>query len=153
LIHAAKGTGVGIDPELVNRPALEGVDLVHGRFPDDLPPCKRAFDIATALAVVEHVPEAALWSWAERFSDLVRPGGLLIITVPSPAVDAILHVLIRLRLVSGMEVHQHHGFVPEQLIRIFGAPSWRLIHRSRFQLGLNNLFVFQRADVMGSAFV
>jgi predicted deacetylase len=42
-----------------------------------------------------------------------------------------------------MEAHQHHGFEPEDVLRYFTAPRWRLAHRKRFQLGLNNLFVFR----------
>jgi hypothetical protein len=59
-------------------------------------------------------------------------------------VDKILHVLMRLRLVAGMEAHQHHGFEPGDLDKIFTGPSWRCHKRRTFQLGLNNLFVYER---------
>jgi 2-polyprenyl-3-methyl-5-hydroxy-6-metoxy-1,4-benzoquinol methylase len=103
-----------------------------------------SFDAATALAVVEHIPDGELTCWADALARLMNPGGVLVITVPNPTVDKILHVLMRLRLVAGMEAHQHHGFEPGDLDKIFTGPSWRCHKRRTFQLGLNNLFVYER---------
>ena len=64
----------------------------------------------------------------------------MIITVPSPLVDRILKIGIRLRLLEGMEVHQHHGFDPHSMPALF-APHFRVERRRRFELGLNHLFV------------
>lgn len=139
-------TGVGIDPELV-QPASPRSDvwLIRGSFPLDLPPLQDgSFDVATALAVVEHVEEEELAAWAVALSRLLVPGGLLVITVPAPTVDKILHVLMAMRLIAGMEAHQHHGFVPKDLESVFVAPQWRQRKHRRFQLGLNHLYVFER---------
>ena len=51
-----------------------------------------------------------------------------------------------LRLVNGMEAHQHHGFVPGDLHGVFTGPQWRLALHRTFQLGLNHLFVFERTS-------
>ena len=146
LFRVTRMRGVGIDPALrIDAAAPDGVVLVRGAFATDLPDEPAgAFDAAAALAVVEHVPEPELEGWSQALARLVRPGGVLVITVPSPAVDNILHVLIRLHLVGGMEAHQHHGFEPDDLVRVFAAPAWQLVKRQHFQLGLNNLFVFRR---------
>jgi SAM-dependent methyltransferase len=145
LFRIANASGVGIDPELIEAAPLPGVTLVKGMFPDGLPSLPAgSFDAATALAVVEHVPDGELTSWADALVRLMNPGGVLVITVPNPTVDKILHVLMRLRLVAGMEAHQHHGFEPGDLDKIFTGPSWRCRKRRTFQLGLNNLFVYER---------
>lgn len=138
-------SGIGIDPELAEAPGLPGVTLVRGFFPDDLPPQpERTFEAATALAVVEHVPESDLTAWAKILAQLIVPDGVLVVTVPAPSVDFILHVLIRLHLIAGIEAHQHHGFRPSDLDTIFTAPLWRRRKHRRFQLGLNHLYVFER---------
>jgi len=138
-------SGVGIDPELIAAPALPGVTLVKGFFPVDLPTrAEGTFDAATALAVVEHVPEPELGTWAKELAQLLAPNGVFVITVPAPAVDILLHVLMRLHLIAGIEAHQHHGFRPGDLDTIFTAPLWRRRKHRRFQLGLNHLYVFER---------
>jgi hypothetical protein len=69
----------------------------------------------------------------------------VIVTVPAKAVDHILAVLRFLHLIDGMSLEEHYGFEPDDTTaRVFTAPSFRLIHRSRFQAGLNHLFVFER---------
>jgi SAM-dependent methyltransferase len=138
-------TGMGIDPELADGQTPPGVTLVKGMFPGDMPDLPDgSFDVATALAVFEHAPSDELADWAAALARLVAPRGLLVITVPAPTVDKILHVLMRLRLVAGMEVHQHHGFEPNDLNALFSGPSWRRRKHRTFQLGLNHLFVFER---------
>ena len=138
--------GVGIDPELAEGTSIPGVTLVKGLFPEDLPTLpNESFDAVTALAVIEHVPESELPVWAETIARLVVPNGLLVITVPAPTVDRILHVLIRLHLAAGMEAHQHHGFQVSNLDHIFTAPLWQRAKHRTFQLGLNHLYVFERA--------
>jgi hypothetical protein len=90
------------------------------------------------------VPSDELAAWGPALARLMAPHGRLVITVPEPTVDTILHVLIRLHLVAGMEAHQHHGFEPKELDTIFAAPLWRQVEHRSFELGLNNLYLFER---------
>src|SRR5262249_42118589 len=73
---------------------------------------------------------------------LLRPGGRVIVTVPAPLVDRIIALLCRLRLADGMSLEEHHGFDPSATPAVFERHGFDLEHRSRFQLGLNFLFVF-----------
>jgi 2-polyprenyl-3-methyl-5-hydroxy-6-metoxy-1,4-benzoquinol methylase len=135
--------GVGVD---LRRPAtwVDGpYELRVGEFPQVIGPGER-FDAIVALAVVEHVPRAGLDAWAAAVPDLLEPGGRLVITTPSPRVDDLLHLLIKLRVIDGMEAHEHHGFDPGTVPAIFGGGPLALEARTRFQLGLNHLFVFRR---------
>jgi SAM-dependent methyltransferase len=149
LFRRTGATGVGIDPELpAGAPAPPGVRLIRGQFPPDsaTPLPEAPFEAAVALAVVEHVPDGGLDAWVEALECLLVPGGVLVLTVPSPLVDRILHVLMAVRLVDGMQAHEHHGFVPSDLHGVFASPRWELVRHRRFQLGLNNLFVFRLAS-------
>ena len=146
LFALASVRGVGIDPELAAVTSIPGVTMMKGSFPMDLPELPdESFDAVTALAVIEHVPEDELLVWSEEIARLLVPNGRLIITVPAPTVDKILDVLMRLHLADGMEAHQHHGFELVTLEKIFTAPSWRQAKHRTFQLGLNHVYVFERA--------
>ncbi len=144
--------GVGIDPDAVpsenNR-----FRLVRGAFPDDIAG-EEQFDTITALAVLEHIPQAAQSFFAESCFRLLKPGGNVVITVPDPAVDRIIDILVRLRLLDGMSVEEHWGFVPAQADALFHAAGFSKVAGKRFQLGLNNLLVFGRPrHVQGSSAV
>lgn len=135
--------GVGIDLNAAGRWPVGNVVRRTGSFPDVLTPDER-FDAIVMLAVIEHIADSELKQWASASFDHLRPAGRLIITVPSPLVDRLLHVGMAVGLLDGMEVHQHHGFVPAQLPDVFASVGLALLTHQRFQLGLNNLFVFQR---------
>jgi 2-polyprenyl-3-methyl-5-hydroxy-6-metoxy-1,4-benzoquinol methylase len=137
------GPSVGIEPRLAGPARGVGYELVPGRFPDDVPSGEK-FDAITMLAVLEHLPPDVQALLPEAFDALLNPSGRLIITVPSPRVDHILHVLLRLRLIAGIAVHEHYGFQPAQTLNMFAAPRYALLKRKRFQLGLNNLYVFEK---------
>jgi hypothetical protein len=134
---------VGIEPSLPKPEHGAGYDLVAGRFPDDLP-AGQTFDAITMLAVLEHLPPSVQAGLASSFAAALNKNGRVIITVPSPRVDEILHVLLRLRLIAGIAVHEHYGFLPADTLALFPGPQFRLVRRATFQLGLNNLFVFER---------
>ena len=141
---AARGIhGVGIDP-LLDR-VVEGPNytLHPGRFPEDVPIGDR-FGAIVALAVVEHLPEAALSRFGRACAALLHRRGRLIVTVPSPVVDRILDILVTLRLADGMSLEEHHGFDPRSTPHVVARDDLRLIKRQRFQVGLNHLFVFEK---------
>lgn len=146
LFRAAGGritSGVGIDllPP-ANWRGGSHVERRVGAFPDALGP-EESFDAIVMLAVVEHVEEPELKAWAGECARLLRPGGRVVITVPAPAVDRILHVGMALKLLDGMEAHQHHGFDPVLVPEVFTGPGLVVETNRRFQFGLNNLFVLR----------
>lgn len=134
---------LGVDPTLKVAVTTERFALVPGFFPQDMP-AREPFDVITMLAVLEHFPEAEYTALAEGCVRFLAPQGLLLITVPSPAVDTILKWLTRFRLVDGMSLEEHHGYEVDQTTRIFSSDRFQLVCRKTFQFGLNNLFVFRR---------
>ena len=137
--------GFGIEPTLKDRVSARNYELAQGVFPSDVP-ATTEIDTITMLAVLEHIPVGRHPAVADTCAALLRPGGRVIITVPSPRVDDILHVLIRLHVIAGMAAHEHYGFLPADTLTVFRPPRFRLLVRKTFQLGLNNLFVFERVD-------
>jgi SAM-dependent methyltransferase len=135
--------GYGVDPTLAEERRGSNYVLYPGHFPDALPDVE--CDVITMLAVLEHIPGDAQPGVADACHRMLRPGGRVVVTVPSPRVDDILDLLGKLRAIEGMSLEEHYGFDPEDTLRTFAAPRFRLLSRRRFQLGLNNLFVFEKA--------
>lgn len=136
--------GMGIDPTLKSNANVDGLPLIAGFFPKDLPLDVEPFDVITMLAVLEHFPLSQYEDLRRGCVKFLKPGGRLIITVPSPAVDHILSALKFFRLIDGMSLEEHHGYEVNRTAEIFLAENFRLLKRATFQLGLNNLFVFER---------
>ncbi|KAB2664167.1 MAG: class I SAM-dependent methyltransferase [Verrucomicrobia bacterium] len=136
---------MGIDPTLpASTRSRQGFRMIRGYFPDALPADAGPFDVIVMLAVLEHIPADKLDTLARGCARLLKPGGRLVITVPSPAVDAILGVLTTLRLIHGMSLEEHHGYEIAQTPAVFPEPAFRLELHDTFQLGLNHRFVFER---------
>ncbi|MCL2220348.1 MAG: methyltransferase domain-containing protein [Chitinispirillia bacterium] len=142
--------GLGIDPTLtdsVNKNPCDNVTLIKGIFPEDMPPEAENFDIITCLAVFEHIPNETLSDFITACHDRLNPDGRIILTVPSPFVDAILAVLLKMRLIDGMSLDEHHGLLVEDIPALFEKGGFALIKKHKFQLGLNNIFVFQKGEL------
>lgn len=137
----------GVDPTLDADVATAGLRLGKGFFPADLARLGMAgpYDAIFSLAVFEHLAEADLHAARAILPGLLKPGGRLIVTVPHPFVDKILDLLLFLRLIDGQALHEHHGFEPARLGAL-ASGDVRLLRRTPFQLGLNNLFVFEKAS-------
>lgn len=135
--------GIGIDPDITAVVRLPNADLVSGYFPAGLPN-REPYDVITLLAVLEHLPGDVQVALARDCFAYLKPQGRVIITVPSPAVDQILAVLTTLKLMHGTHVEQHYGFDPRQTPGLFQSAGFQLVCAKKFELGLNNLFVFAR---------
>jgi SAM-dependent methyltransferase len=135
------GPSVGLDP-LARPETGPGLCLLAEPFTEATPISDAGFDAIVLLATLEHIRDK------DQLADLcwrrLAPGGRVIITVPAPFVDAIVAVLCRLKVADGMSLDEHHGFDPSTTPEIFGRHGFTLEHHSRFQLGLNHLFVCRK---------
>ena len=134
--------GVGIDPTLPKSIQRKNYILISGKFPKDLPQHLNCFDVITLLAVIEHIPAPEIKDFLEACIKRLNPGGKLIITVPSKYVDNILQLLRFLRIIEGMSLEEHHHFEPGYLSDYFSTQPVILKVHKKFQMGLNNLFVY-----------
>jgi 2-polyprenyl-3-methyl-5-hydroxy-6-metoxy-1,4-benzoquinol methylase len=103
----------------------------------------RKYDVIYALAVFEHFNQNDLHKSSLIVSEMLKDNGRLIVSVPHPFVDRILDVLFFLKLIDGQALEEHHGLNPKLLIEIL--QSHLLLKRIKyFQLGLNNIMIFQK---------
>jgi len=142
LLDAKIAPSVGLDPLYRANTDSKRHLFFAQKFQESLPFANNSFDVIVLLATIEHIHEkSVIASEARR---LLNPGGRVVITVPAPLVDRILSILLALRIVDGMSLEEHHGFSPDDLTDIFMREGFRLKSRRRFQLGLNNLYIFER---------
>jgi SAM-dependent methyltransferase len=132
--------GVGIDPLAPIR-TTSRYQLLPQWFSGRLDVLGGSFDAITLLATLEHIPEKG--GLIRECFRLLRPGGRVILTVPSPHVDAVVAWLRVMRLADGMSIEQHHDFRPIETLQLFLRNQFVLEKHERFQMGLNNLFVFR----------
>jgi 2-polyprenyl-3-methyl-5-hydroxy-6-metoxy-1,4-benzoquinol methylase len=134
---------IGIDPLYRNTESRNGHLFLKQEFHEVLPFRASSFDAVVLLATIEHMQEK--FAVAREAGRLLRPGGVVVITVPSVFVDTILSILLRIGVIDGMSLEEHHGFSPDDLPAIFCPAGFRLKKKQKFQLGLNNLYVFERS--------
>jgi cyclopropane fatty-acyl-phospholipid synthase-like methyltransferase len=144
VIGPALREGIGLDPDLAGPLTGSNYSLRPGLFPDDAPDEAETFDAVCALAVLEHVGAGERAGFAAAIARLLRIGGEAILTVPAPAVDRMLDVMIGLGILDGMEADQHHGFQITEVEPLFSNAGLALERHEKFQFGLNHLFVFRK---------
>ena len=139
-IEAYVSKGEGIDsraPEL----HTEKLSTRRITLTDSLPYPNEAFDVVTMLAVLEHLshPRAVV----AEVSRILKPGGRLVLTVPSKAAKPVLEFLaFRLGIVSAAEIRDHKCYYTGRLLRDLVSGTGLVIEAHRyFQLGMNNFVV------------
>lgn len=131
---------IGLDP--LTHPTRTGTyELLAVPFAEPMSFPAQRFEAIVLLATLEHIRDKE--PLARETRRMLSPGGRLIMTVPSPRVDDIVHTLVRLGLADGMSLEEHHGFKPADTQPIFCGAGLELEHHESFQLGLNHLFVFR----------
>ena len=137
----AIGFSAGLDPLATPRETPR-YRIVAKSFAEPVDFPAGSFDAIILLATLEHIRDKM--PLAREARRLLAPGGRLIMTVPSPRVDDIVHTLVRLGLADGMSLEEHHGFKPADTRAIFETAGLELEAHQTFQLGLNHLFVFRQ---------
>jgi len=139
---------VGIDNQLsptLHRRVGVTTDFQSGTFPQNLVRKNgQKFDAIVMLAVFEHVAKDDRKVVADGCYDALNPGGRVILSVPDPAVDRILDVLIALKLADGMDLEHHQVVTEDDIAAAFSTPKFKLFERRSFQFGLNRLFVYEK---------
>ena len=137
-ISVTARVGVERSPSPVTGPiALVGWDAGGGHA---LPFKDASFDAVTMLAVLEHLPAAAVPNLFVEIHRVLKEGAAFVLTTPPPRTDALLGIFARLRLVSREEIEEHaQAYRSRDLQTLFeqspfGGDSVRI---GTFELGMN----------------
>lgn len=129
-------TSLGIDPNVpqLKSPNFEQLD-VRGLRQHSF----HKFDMATSLAVIEHLPVNEVLSHLRDTRACLRPGGALLLTTPTPSAKPVLEFLaFRLRVLSQQEIADHrHYWSSHELMSAPHEAGYSDIWMKYFQLGPN----------------
>jgi len=136
-------SGVGIDR---NAPPIQNgrIRTLQCDLEASLPLESASFDVATMLAVLEHL-ERPLAVLAEVWR-VLRPGGSLVLTVPSHAAKPVLEFLaFRLGIVNPAEIADHRRYWNRrELFEAAAQCGFEPVAHRYFQFGFNNFCVLRR---------
>ena len=105
--------------------------------PDNIIPlADGSVDAVTALAVLEHVDDPRQFV-AEAYR-ILRPGGVCVMTTPSPGARPLLEFLAyRLKVISEADIRDHKRYLHrDDLYNLFR--SFQTVMVDHFQFGLNS---------------
>lgn len=126
---------IGIDAEVQNTVA-KNYELKRLFINKKIPVESELANVITMQAVLEHLdyPQAII----NECYRILKPGGILLITVPSPLNKYPLEFLAKIGLVSEEMIKQHKNyFSHQQLQTMFKQAGFKSIAIESFQLGLN----------------
>ena len=132
--------GYGFDKK-IDKKRINNIYIQNAEIRDNIPLEDEYVDCVTLLAVFEHLnnPTKVL---SECFR-ILKFGGVLILTTPSPFSKPILEFLsFKLKIVSPVEIADHkHYYSKEELVKILKGVGFKNIETHSFEFGLNNLAV------------
>lgn len=103
-------------------------------------------DTIVMLAVLEHLDPATVTACFHTFKAILRPGGRLIITTPTHIAKPILDTLAFLHLLDPENIAEHkHYWNAVEMHTLAQASGFTVTHYNTFQLGFNQLAVFEHA--------
>jgi SAM-dependent methyltransferase len=110
-------------------------------------PLGRTFDLITLHAVLEHLAQPA--SVLAFLATLVKPGGYLVLTMPTPLARFVLEFLAyRLNLISRREINDHKHYWNKKRFAdlLAGRPlPFKLVQHRYYQLGFNNWVLLEKS--------
>jgi len=137
---------IGIDrevrPEVADALLGRGIHLFRQDVEEDptLRFVSESVDVVTLLAVLEHLHPQRARVLLEEVYRVLRPGGVVILTTPPPWTEYLLRILAKVRVVSPVEIEEHHYYYMPNTVRLLLVLSGferENIETGYFELGMN----------------
>lgn len=132
----------GVDASIKNSTDIQGVQLYQSltQLPLD------NYNFIVALAVFEHIPPFDLVEVLRYMHSITTPDAQVFGTVPTPRARPILEFLsFRLGLIDPSQIADHWVYYDDLWLKeIVSLTDWKVVHYSRFQLGMNSQFLLEK---------
>jgi len=133
-------SGIGLDYDAApGRPAAN-LEIQNFHFKDRFAFADRTFDHISVLAVLEHIPPDQVDVLFREFHRILKDGGSVLLTTPTPASKPLLEFLaFRLKIISGPEIadHKHYWSRPD-IEKLAANHGYTCETYRTFQFGLNS---------------
>ncbi len=110
-VAPALARGVGLDYDATPARPAANLEIRNFHFKDRFDYADGTFDHVSILAVLEHIPLDAVDALFHEFRRILKPGGSVLLTTPTPASRPLLEFLaFRLKIISGPEIADHKHY-------------------------------------------
>jgi SAM-dependent methyltransferase len=139
--------GIGIDTSIEKSTIGENIILIHQDVGKELPFENEYFDKIFLLAVYEHIPLEQTVNLLKEFKRILKPGGKLTMTIPTPNGKPVLEFMaFKLKIISEVQIADHvKYYTKEDVEQDAEKAGLELIHHEYFQFGWNSLQVLQKS--------
>ena len=131
--------GVGIDYDAEPGQVAANVEIRNFRFHNHFTFPDASFSQISLLAVIEHLELAEVEALFREFRRLLRPGGTILLTTPTPVAKPMLEFLaFRLRIISEAEINDHRHYWSEADLHALAARhGLTCLTYQKFLFGMN----------------
>jgi len=138
----SKGTGIDFKAPTIHDPKIT---TIEANLTNTLPFKDSFFDVVTMLAVMEHLEDDL--GILEEASRVLKPGGGILITVPSWNAKPILEFLsYRMGIINPSEIRDHKRYYNRKDLTdlVSKVPKLKIESHQYFQCGCNNLLFLKK---------
>lgn len=139
-------SGIGLDYDADVGRIADNLEARKFHFKDRFEFPDAQFDLVTILAVLEHIPLDQVETLFREFARILKPGGRVLITTPTPAAKPVLEFLaFKLHVISEPEIADHrHYYSPADLQSLATRHGFSCENYRRFLFGFNCFVAFTK---------
>ena len=136
---------IGIDYDVVEKSIAPHIETRKFKFTTRLPFTDKKFHDICMLAVLEHIEPAYTGKLFREFHRVLKPGGRIILTTPTPKSKVLLEYTAKLHFISKDEVEDHKKYYDRGDINTLCKNyDLKLIRYETFWFGMNSFAVIEK---------